>query len=173
MNNQGWFPLELPGFISLLSKGLSGVLSSTTPQKHQIFGAWVSSDQSFRHVWLFTTPWTATCQASLSITKSQSLLRLMSTESVMSHNHLILCRPFLLPPSIFPNIRVFSKQLDVHIRFPKYWSFSNHQSFPRIFQDWSPLGLTGFISLLSKGLSRVFSNTTVQKHQFFGAQLSL
>ena len=98
-------------------------------------GEHYSSVQSLSHVRLFTTPWTATCQASLSITKSQSLLRLMSTESVMSHNHLILCRPFLLPPSIFPNIRVFSKQLDVHIRFPKYWSFSNHQSFPRIFQD--------------------------------------
>ena len=138
-----------------------------------------SSVQLLSCVWLFATPWTATCQASLSITKSQSLLRLMSIESVMSYNHLILWRPCLLPPSIFPNIRVFSKEWVLHIRLPKYWNFSNHQSFQWIFHIWSPLGLTGFISLLSKGLSRVFSNTTVQKHQsilqhsaFFIVQLS-
>ena len=100
------------------------------------------------------TPWTAACQASLSITNSWSLGKLMFIESVMSSNHFILCHPFLLPPSIFPGIRVFSNESVLHIRWPKYWSFSF------------------LISLLSKGLSRIFSNTTVQKHQFFSAQLS-
>ena len=82
-----------------------------------------SSVQSLSHVQFFATPWTAAHQASLSITNSQSLLKLMSTESVMSSNHLILCRPLLLP-SIFPTIRVFSSESVLHIRWPKYWSFS-------------------------------------------------
>ena len=83
-----------------------------------------SSVQSLSHVWLFSTPWTAACQASLSITKSPSLLKLMSIESVMPSNHLILCWPLLLLPSIFPSIRVFSNESILHIRWPKYWSFS-------------------------------------------------
>ena len=83
-----------------------------------------SSVQSLSHVWLFATPWTAACQASLSITNSWSLLKLLSTESVMPSNHLILCHPLLLLPSIFPNIRVFSNELVLCIRWPKYWSFS-------------------------------------------------
>ena len=70
------------------------------------------------------TPWTAACQASLSITSSQSLLKLMSIESVMPSNHLILCRPLLFPPSIFPSVRVFSNESALHIRWPKFWSFS-------------------------------------------------
>ena len=73
---------------------------------------------------LFATPWTAACQASLSITNSQSLLKFMSIESVIPSNHLILCHPLLLLPSIFPSIRVFSNKSAVHIRWPKYWSFS-------------------------------------------------
>ena len=120
---------------------------------------------------LFENPWTAACQASLSITNSQSLLKLMSIESGMPSNHLILCRPHLLLPSIFPSIRVFSNESVLHIRWPKDWSFSFSISLPMNTQDWPPLGWTGWISLLSKGLSRVFSNTTVQNHQFFGAQL--
>ena len=83
-----------------------------------------SSVQSLSHFWLFVTPWTAACQPSLSITNSQSLLKLMSTESVMPSNHLILCCPLLLSPSIFPSIRVFSNESVLHIRWPKYWSFS-------------------------------------------------
>ena len=79
--------------------------------------------QLLSHVQLFATPWTAACQTSLSITSSQSLLKLMSIESVMPSNHLILCCP-LLPPSIFPNIRVFSNESVLHIRWPRYWSFS-------------------------------------------------
>ena len=82
-----------------------------------------SSVQRLSHVWLFVTPWTAACQASLSITNSRSLLKLMSIESVMPSNHLILCRLLLLP-SIFPSIRVFSNESALRIRWPKYWSFS-------------------------------------------------
>ena len=82
------------------------------------------SIQSLSSVWLFATPWTAACQASLSITKSQSLLKLMSIESVMPSNHLVLCHPIFLPPSIFPSIRVFSNESVLRIRWPKYWSFS-------------------------------------------------
>ena len=80
--------------------------------------------QSLSHVWLFVTPWTAASQDSLSITNSQSLLKLMSIKSVMPYNHSILCRPLFLLPSIFPNIRVFSNESALSIRWPKYWSFS-------------------------------------------------
>ena len=83
-----------------------------------------SSVQLFSCVQLFVTPWTAGCQASLSITNSRSLFRLMSIESVMSSNHLILCRPLRLLPSIFPSIRIFSNESVLCIRWPKYWSFS-------------------------------------------------
>ena len=83
-----------------------------------------SSIQSLSHIWFFATPWAAACQASLSITNSQSLLKLMSIESVMPSNHLILCHPLLLLPSIFPRIRVFSNESALRIRWPKYWSFS-------------------------------------------------
>ena len=83
-----------------------------------------SSVQLLSHVWLFLTPWTAACQASLSFTNSQSLLRLMSIESVMPSNHLILCCPLLFLPSVSPSIRVFSNESVLCIRWPKYWSFS-------------------------------------------------
>ena len=83
-----------------------------------------SSVQSLSSVWLFATPWTSACQASLSITNSQSLLKLMSIESVMPSNHLILCHPLLLLPSIFPSISVFSNESVPRIRWPNYWSFS-------------------------------------------------
>ena len=83
-----------------------------------------SSVQSFSHVWPLVTPWTTACQASLSIINSQSLLKLMSIESVMPSNHLLLCRPLLLPPPILPSIRVFSNESVLHLRWPKYWSFS-------------------------------------------------
>ena len=83
-----------------------------------------SSAQPLSHVWLFATPWTAAHQASLSITNFWSLLKPMSIESVMPSNHLILCRPLFLPPSIFPSIRIFSSESFLHIRWPKCWSFS-------------------------------------------------
>ena len=131
-----------------------------------------NSVQSLSHVQHLAIPWTATHQTSLSITNSQSLPKLMSVESVMPSNHLILCCPLLVLPSIFPSIRVFSNESTLHIRWPKYWFQLQHQ-LPMNPQDWSPLGWTGWISFQSKGLSRVFSSTTVEKHQFFGAQLSL
>ena len=83
-----------------------------------------SSVQLLSHVRLFATPWTTACQASLSVTNSQSLLKLISIELVMPSNHLILCHPLVLLPSIFPSTRVFSNELALHIRWPKYWSFS-------------------------------------------------
>ena len=131
-------------------------------------------------VWLFAIPWTAAHQATLSITNSRSLLKLRSIELVMRANHLILYCALLLPPSIFPSIGGFSQWVS---SFPMSQFFtSGGQSIgasvlasvlPMNIQDWSPLGWTGLISLQSKGLSRVFSNPTVQKHQFFSAQLSL
>ena len=130
--------------------------------------------QSPGHVWLSQTPWTAAHQASLSFTISQSLLKLMSIESVIPSNHLILCLPLLLLPSVIPSIRVFSSVC---------WLFaSGGQSIgasvlalvlPMNFQGCYPLGLTALISLQSKGLSRVFSRPTAWKHQFFGTQPSL
>ena len=105
-------------------------------------------------------------QASLSITDSWSLLKLMFIESVMPSNHLILCRPLLLSPSTFPSISVFSNEWALHISWPKYWSFSFSISPSNEHPGLISLGWTGWISLQSKGLSRVFSNTTVQKHQF-------
>ena len=131
------------------------------------------SVQSLSRVWLFATPRTAAHQASLSITNLQSLLKLMSIVLVMPSNHLILCYPLLLPPSIYPSIRVFSNESVLHIKWPKYWSFSFSIVLPMNIHCWIPLGLTALIPLQSKGLSRVFSNTTIQKYQFFSAQLSL
>ena len=132
-----------------------------------------SSVQSLSHVQLFATPWTVAHQTSLSITNSWSLLKLISIELVMPFNQLILCHLLLLPPSIFPSIWVFSNESVLWIRWPKDWSFSFNISSSNEHSRLFPLGWTGWISLQSKGLSRVFSNTTVQKHQFFGTQLSL
>ena len=129
--------------------------------------------QSLNHVRLFAAPWTIACQALLFFTISQSLFKLMPIESVMPSNHLILCYPLLILPAVFPRIRVFCNESVLHIRWPKYWGFSSASVLPINIQDWFSLGWTGLISLQSKGLSRVFSDTTVQKHQFFGAQLSL
>ena len=131
-----------------------------------------SSVQSLSCVRLFVTPWIAAHQASLSITNSHSSLKLMSIESVMPSSHLIFCRPLLLLPPILPSIRVFSNESTLCMRWPKYRSFSfciiPSKEHPGLISfKW-----TGWISLQSKGLSRVFSNTTVQKHQFFGAQPS-
>ena len=141
MNIQGWFPLGLSGLISLLSKGLSRVFSSTTIWNHQFFGIqpsfwstlisihdyWknhsfdymdLSSNQSLSRVRLFETAWIAAGQASLSITNSQSSPKLLSIESVMPSSHLILCRPLLLLPLIPPSIRAFSSESTLHMRWP-------------------------------------------------------
>ena len=123
-------------------------------------------------VWLFATPWTAAHQVSLSITNSQSLLKLMSIELLMPSNHLIFCRPLSLPPLIFPSIRVFSNESVLLISCQSFGVSASTSVLPMNIQDQFPLGWTTWISLQSKGLSRVFSNTTVQKHQFFSTQLS-
>ena len=97
---------------------------------------------------------------------------LMCIESVMPSSHLILCHPLLLLPPVPPGIRNFSNQSTLDMKWPKYWSFSLSISPSNEPEDWSPSGWTGWISLQSKGLSRVFYNTTIQKHQFFRAQFS-
>ena len=126
---------------------------------------------------MFAIPWTTACQASLSITNSQSLLKLMSFESVMPSNHFILCRPLFLPSSIFPSIRIFSNESVFHIRWPKYWGFSFSISpsneYSGVISFRTDFSWTGWISLLSKWLSRVFSSIIIWKHQFFSAQPSL
>ena len=124
-----------------------------------------SSVQLFSHVQLFAIPWTAAHQASLSITNYWSIFKLMSTESGMPSNHLILCHPLLLPPLIFPTTKVFSNESVLCIRWPKYWSFSFNISPSNDIQDCLSLGWTGWISLLSKGLSRVFSTPQFQSTQ--------
>ena len=114
---------------------------------------------------LFMTPWIAVCQVSLSLPVSQSLLKLMSIELVMPSNHLILCHPHSTPPcpQSFPASGFFSSELALPIRYSKYWSFSSASVLPINIQGWFSLGLTGLMSLLSKGFSRIFS-TTILKH---------
>ena len=130
-----------------------------------------SSVQSLSCVWLFATPWIAARQASLSITNAWSSLKLASIKSVMPSSHLILCHPLFLLPPFPPSIRVFSNGSTLHMRWPKYWSFSfsiiPSKEIPGLIfrMDWLDL-------LAVKGLSRVFSNTIVQKHQFSGTQPS-
>ena len=140
-----------------------------------------SSVQFSCSVWLFVTPWTIACQASLSITNSQSLLKLIPIESVMPSNNLILCRPLLLLPSIFPSISVFSNESILHIRWPKYWSFSFSLSpsseiqidfledglvgspcCPRDSQESSPT--SQFKSINSSALSFLYSSTLTSIH---------
>ena len=129
--------------------------------------------QSLSHVRLFVTPLTAAHHASLPFTISQSLLRLMSIESVMPSNHLVLCHPLLLLPEIFLSIRVFSNELALRIRCQNIRVSASASVLQVNSQGWFPLRLIDLTSLLSKGLSRVFSSTTVRKHQFFSTQPSL
>ena len=153
-------------FISLLS----GRRKQTTSVR--FFFPSLRSDQSLSRVQLFATPWITACQASMSITNSRSSPKLTCIESVMPSGHLILCPPLLLLPPIPPSIRV--------VPMSQLFSWGGQSIavsalasvFPVNTQDWSPLGWTRWTSLQTKGLSRVFSNTTVQKHQFFSAQLS-
>ena len=131
-----------------------------------------SSVHSLSHVRLFVIPWTAAHQASLSITNSQSLLKLMSIESVMPSNHLILCCPLLLPPSILPSIRVFSNESVLHIRWPKYWSFSfnispsnEHPGMISFRMDW--LDLFGIQGTLKSLLQHHSSKASILRHSAF------
>ena len=144
-----------------------------TENKALITSLWISSVQLLSRVWLFVTPWTAARQVSLSITNSWSLLKLMSIELVMPSNHLILC-PLSSCFQSFPASRCFPmSQFFASGSQSIGGSASASASVLLVnIQDWFPLGWTGWISLLTKGLSRVFSNTTVQKHQFFSTQPS-
>ena len=129
--------------------------------------SFVVAVQSVSHVWLFVTPWTAAYQAPLSSTVSQSLFKFISIESVMLSNHFVFCCPLLLLPSVFPSLRVFSYESALCIRWSKYWSFSISLS-----NEYS--GLISFrIDWFDLLAVQVFSSTTIWKHQFFGAQLSL
>ena len=121
----------------------------------------VLSVQSLSRVWFFVILWTAAWQAFLSITNSQSQPKLKSIESVMPYNHLILCRPLLLPPSIFPSIRSFPMNQFFTSGGQSFGISASASDLPMNIQDWFPLGWTGWISFQSKGLSRVFYNTTV------------
>ena len=132
-----------------------------------------SSVQSLSCVRLFATPWTSARQASLSITNSWSLPKLMSTESVMPSNHLILCRPLLLLPSILPSIRVFSNESALHIRWPKYWSFSFNISLSNEYSGLISFGMDWFDLRAVQGTLKSLLQHHSSKHQFFGAQLSL
>ena len=170
VNTYGLYKCMLYERKSYKNQNLGSIICSIyfPPIIHDAF-----SVQLLSRVWLFVTPWIAACQGSLSITSSRSSPKLKSIDSVMSSNHLSSVVPFSSRLQSFPALG----------SFPMSWFFtSGSQSIgasvsssvlPMNIQDWFPLGLTGWISLQSKGLSRVFSNTTVQRHQFFGAQLSL
>ena len=131
-----------------------------------------SSVQLLSRVRLVATPWTAAHQASLSIANSWSLLNSGPLSQWWHPTVSSSVVALLLLPSVFPSLRVFANESVLRIRWPKSWNFS-FSIVPMNIQDWFPLGCTGLISLQSKGLSRLFSNTTVQRHQFFSAQLSL
>ena len=119
------------------------------------------------------TPWTAACQASLSITNSWSLLKLMSIESVIPSNHLILCRPLLLLPSIFPSLRVSSSESVLRIRWPKYWSFNFSISPSNEYSGLISFRMNWLDLLAVQRTFKSLPNTTAQKHQFFSIQPSL
>ena len=136
----------------------------------------ISSVQSLSCVQLFGTPWTAARQASLFITNSRSLPKLMSIESVIPSNHLILCHPLLLPPSIFPSSRVFSNESSLHIRWPKYWSFSfnispsnEHPGLICFRKDW--LDLLAIQETLKNLLQHHSSKASILRHSLVGCHL--
>ena len=135
----------------------------------------LSSVQSFSRVQLFATPWTAAHQASLSITNTRSLLKLMSIKSVMPSNHLILCHPLLLLPSIFPSIMVFSNESALRIRWPKYWSFSfnispsnEHSGLISFRVDWLDLlAVQGTLKSLNKVKLHLYVTAVIYMHILF------
>ena len=164
--------LSFPPFISV------SMVWAADPTVWYVIILYSASVQSLSCVWLFVIPWTAACQASLSITNSQSLLKLMSIESVMPSNHLILCRPLLLLPSIFPSIRVFSNESALYIRWPKYWSFSfnispskEHPGLISFRMDWLDLfAVQGTLKSLPQHQSWIAP--VFQHSAFFIVQLS-
>ena len=172
--------LPNPGMepMSLMSPALAGGLFTTNttwcfkPVIHHPSNS-DSAVQSLSGAWLFATPWTAAHQASLSITNSQTLLKLMSIVLVMPSNHLTLHCPFYARLQFFPTSGTFPVSQFFASGGQSIGVSASASVLSMNIQDWFPLGWIGWISSQSKGLSRVFSNTTVQKHQFFSAQLSL
>ena len=156
----------------MLNKLLKNMRKLSVIEQTPLYNLCTSSVQLLSHVWLFATPWTAAHQASLSITNSWSSLRLMSIESVMPSSHLILCRPLLLLPSIFPSIKVFSNESALHIRWPKYWSFNfnispshEHSGLISFRMDWLDL-------LAVQGTLKSLLQHHSSKASIFGPQLS-
>ena len=168
-----WLPTSvfLPGEFPW-TKELDGLQSIESQRVRHNGMNNISLVQSLSRVWLFVTPRITARQASLSITSSRSLLKLMFIESVMRFSHLILCRPLLLLPQFLPASGSFPMSQLFTSDVQSIGVSASASVLPMNTQDWSPLGWTCWISLQSKGPSRVFSNTTVQKHEFFGAQLS-
>ena len=167
-----WFHINL-NIICSSSVKMSWVTSWGSHQICRLL--WVvqfSSVQWFSHVQLFATPWIAAHQASLSITNYRSSLKLTSIKSMIPSRYLILCRPLLFLPLIPPSIKIFSNESTLHISGQSIGVSALASFLPKNTQGWSPLEWTGWTSLQSKGLSRVCSNTAVQKHQFFDSQLS-
>ena len=176
-----WNGLPFPSLGDLPDPGIkptSPLQADSLPLSHQGNPFWYLSVQSLSCVRLLSTPWTAARQASLSITSSQSLPKLMSIESVMPSNHLILCHPHFLLPSIFPSIKVFSKESFLHIRWPKYWSLSFSISPSNEFSglisfriDW--LDLFAVQGILKSLLQHHSSKASILGHSaFFIVQLS-
>ena len=170
-------------FINIVCSLSSGHLRMCKEQREKCNGSWTcshppSSVQSLSCVWLFETPWTAARQASLFLTNSRSLPKLMSIELVMPSNHLILCLPLLLLPSILPSIRIFSNESALHIRWPKYWSFSfsiipsnEHSGLISFRMDW--LDLLAVQRTLKSLLQHHSSKASIlQCSAFFTVQLS-
>ena len=151
---------------------VSQIVTFLTPYVWELIFLLLYSVQSLSRVWLFATPWIAARRASLSITNSRSSLKLMSIELVMPSSHLILCGPFSSCPQSLPASESFPMSQLFAWGGQSTGVSALASVLPKNTQGWSPSEWTGWISLQSKGLSRVFSNTTVQKHQFFGAQLS-
>ena len=168
-----WWRTRKPGMLQSMGLPRVGHDLATECQQQWFKNVFVVVVQLLNHFQLFVIPWTAAGQASLSFTISQSLLKLMSIELVIPSNHIVLCHPLLLMPSIFCSIRVFSNELALCIKWPKYWSFSFSIVLLTNIQGLFSFGLTGLISLQSKGLSKVICSTTVWKHQFFDTQSSL
>ena len=151
-----------PETITTLLVDYSPIQNKKFNKRKSVTHDWLSSVQSLSCVRFFATPWTAARQASLSIINSRSLLKFVSIKLVMPSNHFILCHFLILLPSIFPSIRVFSMNHFFASGGQSIGASTSASVLPMNIQDWFPLGLTGLISLQSKGLSRVFSNTTVQ-----------
>ena len=171
--------ISMAEFLCCVPESIKTLLIGYTPIQNKKFNIKKSASKLWFSLFLlscvplFVAPWTATHQAFLSFSISLSLLKLIPIELVMLSNHLILCCPFLFLSLLFSVKRVFSNESALHIRWRSIGSSVSASILPMIIQGWFPLGLTGLISLLPKGFSRIFSSTTIWKHQLFGAQPSL